>query len=113
MGASILFSILFGFTLLAHCWQAVHYRAWYTWVLIMSAIWQTAAFIIRCIGILNPLNEPVNNATYVLVLLAPLWINAFCFMVMARLVHMFMPQHSIFRLKGSWLAILFVFLDIL
>ncbi|KAI8937395.1 hypothetical protein NX059_005122 [Plenodomus lindquistii] len=113
MGASILFSILFGFTLLAHCWQAVHYRAWYTWVLIMSATWQTAAFIIRCIGILNPLNEPVNNATYVLVLLAPLWINAFCFMVMARLVHMFMPQHGILRLKGSWLAIIFVLLDIL
>jgi hypothetical protein len=113
MGASILFSILFGRTLLAHCGQAVHYHAWYTWVLIMSAIWQTAAFIIRCIGILNPTNEPVNNATYVLVLLAPLWINAFCFMVMARLVHMFMPEHRIFRLKGSWLAVIFVFLDIL
>jgi hypothetical protein len=89
MGASILFSILFGLTLLAHCGQAVHYHAWYTWVLIMSAIWQTAAFIIRCIG------------------------NAFCFMVMARLVHMFMPEHRIFRLKGSWLAVIFVFLDIL
>ncbi|KAF2472673.1 uncharacterized protein BDR25DRAFT_312599 [Lindgomyces ingoldianus] len=113
MGASILFAILFGLTLFGHCLQAVHYRAFYTWVLIMSAIWQTLAFIIRCIGIMNPTNEAINNVTYCLVLLAPLWINAFCFMVMARLVHMFLPHHRIFRVKGSWLAALFVFLDIL
>ncbi|KAH8723180.1 RTA1 like protein-domain-containing protein [Phaeosphaeriaceae sp. PMI808] len=113
MGASILFSILFGLTLIGHIWQAAHYRASYTWVLIMSAIWQTLAFIIRCIGIMNPTKEGVNNATYVLVLLAPLWINAFCFMVMARLVHMFMPDNRIFRVKGSIMAVLFVFLDIL
>lgn len=113
MGASILFAILFGLSLLGHCWQAVHYRAGYTWVLIMSAIWQTLAFIVRCIGIMNPTNEAINNVTYCLVLLAPLWLNAFCFMVMARLVHMFMLRNRIFRLKGSWLAVLFVFLDIL
>lgn len=113
MGASILFAFLFALTLVGHCWQAVHYRAGYTWVLIMSAIWQTLAFIIRCIGIVNPTNEVINNITYCLVLLAPLWNNAFCFMVMARLVHMFMPRHRILRLKGSVLAVIFVFLDIL
>jgi hypothetical protein len=108
-----LFAILFGLTTIGHCWQAVHYRASYTWVLIMSAIWQTVAFIVRCIAIIHPTNEPINNITYVLVLLAPLWTNAFCFMVMARLVHMFMLQNRIFRLKGSWLGVLFVILDIL
>ena len=113
MGASILFASLFGLTLFGHCWQAFYYRATYTWVLIMSAIWQTLAFIIRCIGIKNPTNEVINNITYCLVLLAPLWNNAFCFMVMARLVHMFMPLHRIFRLKGSVLAVLFVCLVIL
>lgn len=113
MGASILFAILFGFTLIGHVYQAVHYRAIYTWVLIMGTLWQVLAFISRCIGIMKPTNELVNNISYVLVLLAPLWINAFCFMVLARMVHMFMPNNRILKLKGSIMAVIFVLLDIL
>lgn len=113
MGASILFSILFGFTTIGHVLQAAIYRSSFCWVLIMSAIWQMAAFVIRCISIMNPTDEAIGNVTYCLVLLAPLWTNAFCFMVLARLVHMFMPKHRILRIKGSWLAVLFVGLDIL
>lgn len=112
MGASILFSILFGFTTIGHIWQAAHYKKPFTWVLIMSAIWQTLAFVIRCISIMKPTNVPINNVTYCLVLLAPLWTNAFCYMVVARLVHMYMPRHRIMRIKGSWLASIFVLLDI-
>ncbi|KAG9238183.1 RTA1 like protein-domain-containing protein [Amylocarpus encephaloides] len=112
MGASILFSILFGFTTIGHIWQAAHYKKPFMWVLIMGAIWQTLAFIIRCISIMNPLDVAINNVTYCLVLLAPLWTNAFCYMVVARLVHMYMPNHRLLRIKGSWLAVLFVLLDV-
>jgi hypothetical protein len=111
MGASILFSILFGFTTIGHIWQAAHYKKPFCWVLIMSAIWQTLAFIIRCVSIMYPTDNVINNVTYVLVLLAPLWTNAFCYMVVARLVHMYMPNHRIWRIKGSWLALIFVLLD--
>ncbi|RDL38703.1 uncharacterized protein BP5553_03043 [Venustampulla echinocandica] len=112
MGASILFAILFGFTTIAHIWQAAHYKKPFTWVLIMSSIWQTLAFIIRCVSIMLPTDVAINNVTYCLVLLAPLWTNAFCYMVVARLVHMYMPNHSIMGVKGSWLASIFVLLDI-
>jgi hypothetical protein len=112
MSASILFSILFGLTTSGHIFQAAHYKKPFCWVLIMSATWQTLAFIIRCVSIMNPTDVTVNNVTYCLVLLAPLWTNAFCFMVMARLVHMYMPNHRIAKIKGSWLASIFVLLDI-
>lgn len=112
MGASILFAILFGLTTIVHIWQAAHYKKPFCWVLIMSAIWQTAAFIVRCISIMNPTNVAINDVTYCLVLLAPLWTNAFSYMVLARLVHMYMPNHRILRIKGSWLSAMFVFFDI-
>lgn len=112
MGASILFAILFGITTIAHIWQAAHYKKPFTWVLIMGSLWQTLAFIIRCVSISMPTDMVVNNVTYVLVLLAPLWTNAFCYMVVARLVHMYMPNHRLLRIKASWMAFIFVLLDI-
>jgi hypothetical protein len=112
IGASILFSILFGFTMIYHIYQAAVYHTSFCWVLIMSATWQTAAFIIRCFSIEDPTNVVVNDVTYCLVLLAPLWTNAFCFMVMARLTHMFMPDKRILGIKGSRLGVYFVILDI-
>lgn len=113
MSASILFSFLFGLTTIGHIFQAWKYKTWWVWPLVMSGIWQTLAFIVRCLSIASPTNALLNEITYCLVLLAPLWTNAFCYIVLARLVHMFMPNHSLFKIKGSLMASLFVCLDVL
>ena len=110
--ASVLFAVLFGLTTAAHVFQAYHYRKTFCWVFIMGALWETLAFIIRSVTIQNPTNNSLYNAQFVLVLLAPLWINAFDYMVLARLVHMFMPDKQLARLRGRMLGVWFVLLDI-
>lgn len=96
-----------------HAYQAARYHTSFCWVLIMSAIWQAAAYIIRCISIQNPANVVINDVASCLVLLAPLWANAFCFMVLARLAHMFMPDRRILCFEGSKLSVYFVGSDMM
>ena len=78
----------------------------------MGALWETLAFIIRSVNIQSPANNAMYSAQLVLILLAPLWINAFDYMVLARLVHMFMPDKQLARFEGRRLGVWFVLLDI-
>ena len=47
----------------------------------------------------------------ILVLLVPLWINAFDYMLLTRMVHFFGPSRPLFRIRASTLAPIFVSLD--
>ena len=49
----------------------------------------------------------------ILVLLASLWINAFDYMLLARMVRFFVPSHNLFRIKASTFALMLMSLDVI
>jgi hypothetical protein len=39
-------------------------------------------------------------------------LNAFDYMVLGRMIHLFIPTHSVMGIRASWLSVVFVLLDI-
>jgi hypothetical protein len=110
--AAILFSILFGITTSFHIFQAHHFRKTFCWALIMGAVWETAAFVIRCISTQNPTSQGAYDPQFLLILLAPLWINAFDYMLLGRMVYYFLEDQKLFGIRAERMALCFVVLDI-
>lgn len=69
----------FCLTFLAHTCQGIYYRKLYTWVITMSALWQTIAYAFRIVRINAPTSLGNYAAWFVLILVAPLWTNAFVY----------------------------------
>ena len=78
-GAAIAFCVFFATTFLVHVGQGICYRKAYTWVIAMSALWQTVAYAFRIMSIKTPANLGNYAAWFVLILVAPLWTNAFVY----------------------------------
>lgn len=68
--ASILFTVLFGATTLAHIIQAAQHKKAYCWVIIMSGIWQTVCYIFRDLSIRNPDSFADYAAWFILILVS-------------------------------------------
>lgn len=111
--AAYLYAILFGLTLLAHIVQAIIYRKGYSWVIAMGALWEVGCYIFRIQSINQPTKESWYTAWFVLILLAPLWINAYVYMALGRMVYNFTASARILRVKAWRFGLLFVLLDIL
>ncbi|KAH7383135.1 RTA1 like protein-domain-containing protein [Cadophora sp. MPI-SDFR-AT-0126] len=115
---STVFLTLYFFTTTLHIYQARKYRKKFCWVLIMGAIWETAAFAIRCVSIERPTVEGVYDPQFLLILLAPLWINAFVYMVLGRMVYYFLGNGSaggggrMYGIRAERMAMVFVGLDL-
>lgn len=139
LGAAILFTILFGSTTCAHVAQAVIYRKKFCWVvsptpsslfpslchhrkrvltyhlalqIIMGSLWEFVGFILRDLSVQNQTQVEYYLFQQLLVLLAPLWINAFAYMVLGRMVHTFVPGQKVMGIKARRLTLYFVLLDI-
>jgi hypothetical protein len=111
---AIIFTILFGLTLGAHIYQAILYKKIrLCWVVIMGAAWEFSSFAIRSAGAKNQQSTPLAFASQILVLLAPLWLNAFDYMVLGRMIHYFLPEQKIWGIRARKLAVWFVCADIL
>jgi hypothetical protein len=78
----------------------------------MGAIWETASFIIRCISIQNPTSQGAYDPNFILFLLAPLWINAFDYMLLGRMVYHFLPDQQLYGIKAQRMTAYFVALDL-
>lgn len=111
-GAAIFFIILFSVTTITHLIQGIHFRKWYTFVIIMSGVLQITTFVFRTLSIYNPKNETFYAIWFVLILVAPLWTNAFVYMVMGRMVYNFIPNRRIAKIKAHRFGLYFVMLDI-
>ncbi|KAG4431398.1 hypothetical protein IFR05_013109 [Cadophora sp. M221] len=109
---SAVFAALFFATTAVHIFQAHKFKKSFCWVLIMGAIWETAAFVIRCISIENPTIEGAYDPQFILILLAPLWINAFAYMVLGRMVFFFLENKRLYGVKAERMALVFVLLDL-
>jgi len=111
---AIFFTILFGLTLGAHIYQAILYKKIrLCWVIIMCAAWEFISFALRSAGAKNQQSVPLAFASQILVLLAPLWLNAFDYMVLGRMIHYFLPEKKIWGIRARRLAVWFVCADIL
>ncbi|KIN02157.1 hypothetical protein OIDMADRAFT_28273 [Oidiodendron maius Zn] len=112
LGAAILFTALFGLSVLSHVFQARHHKKWFCWVLIMGAIWEFISSATRIESIKSPFDKQVSQTTFVFLVLAPLWINAFDYMVLGRMVHYYLPDKQLVGVKAQRFALYFVSLDI-
>ncbi|CAK5272339.1 unnamed protein product [Mycena citricolor] len=110
--AAILFSVLFGLTTLVHVVQAIMYRKAFCWVLIMAGAWETAGLVLRVFNVVATTSLAFGLPSQLLILLAPLWVNAFLYMLMARFVHFYMPEKKIAGVSARRLSLIFVLLDI-
>lgn len=111
-GAAYLFAILFALTTAGHVAQAIIYRKGYSWVIIVSALLQTVNYIFRVVSIKNPTSDAPAIIWFVLILIAPLWTNAYVYMVMGRMVYNFTSTAKLAGIKAWRFTLYFVLLDI-
>ena len=111
---ALIFAILFGLTTTAHIFQAfAHKKLRLCWVLIMGATWEFLSFGIRTAGTKMQQSTALATASQLLVLLAPMWVNAFVYMVLGRMIYFFVPEQQVWGIKGIKIAKIFVWLDVL
>lgn len=78
----------------------------------MGALWEFASFALRAVGAKHQESEAIATVSQILVLLAPMWINAFLYMVMGRMIYFFVPEKKVLGIKAIKIAKVFVWLDI-
>jgi hypothetical protein len=88
------------------------YRNGFCWVIIMASLWETGAYAFRALGSKNQQSSGIATVAQILVLVAPIWVNAFAYMVFARIVHFYAPTRKVWIFSPSMLALIFVTLDI-
>ncbi|RDL38767.1 uncharacterized protein BP5553_03107 [Venustampulla echinocandica] len=110
VGATITAAV-FGVLTGLHIWLAAKWKAKYCWVLIMGTIWETLSFIFRSISTRNQQSVGLELMSSLFVLLAPLWINAHCYITLSHLLYTVHPTRSILHIPAQTLSIIFVILD--
>jgi len=111
--AAIVFAVFFGITTFANISQAFYYRRMkLCWPLLMGALWEFASFCIRMVGTKHQEITSLAFVSQVLVLLAPMWINAFLYMVVGRMIFFFVPEQKVLGIKAIKIAKIFVWLDV-
>ncbi|KAL4926221.1 RTA1 domain-containing protein [Aspergillus undulatus] len=111
--APVLFSVLFGLTTLAHIFQAFVFKKRYAWVVIMGALWELLAFIMRSLFAKNQSKDAYNTPFTIFFLLAPIWVNAFLYMTLGRLIYFFIPGARLGGLSAGRFGHIFIWLEIL
>lgn len=111
--AAIAFSCLFGLVSIVHLMQGIIHKKPFTWVLIMGSCWECGGYIFRSLSVTAQKNVTLATAESVLILLAPLWINAFVYMLLGRMVQFFLDDRRVYNLKAKHFTWIFVSLDIL
>ncbi|CVL08833.1 related to phospholipid-translocating ATPase [Fusarium proliferatum] len=107
------FAVAFGLSTVAHLAQAIILKQKFCWVIIMGASWECICFIARALGARDQQQAAYVTVSTLLFLLAPIWINAFIYMIVARLVHFVIPQRRVARISAQWLAKIFVMFDVM
>ncbi|KAH8678857.1 RTA1 like protein-domain-containing protein [Tricladium varicosporioides] len=112
VGAAYAFAVFFGLTTIAHIAQAIVYRKAYSWVIIFSGLAQTLTYIFRILSILHPDSFAAYVAWFVLILVAPLFTNAYVYMALGRMLWNYVADAKIYRITAWRLGMYFVILDI-
>ncbi|KAH8888527.1 hypothetical protein GQ53DRAFT_795708 [Thozetella sp. PMI_491] len=105
-------SVMFGLLTLGHIVEAVVYKKRYAWVVCMGGIWETVAFVLGALGAHDQQNATFAIGHQLLFLLAPLWINAFVYMTLSRMVHFYLPDQKVWFIKSHIMSKIFVWADV-
>ncbi|KAK4545498.1 hypothetical protein LTR36_002848 [Oleoguttula mirabilis] len=84
----------------------------YSWVICFSGGLQTAAYVLRTISIRQVTNSSVYSLWFILMMIAPVWTNAYAYMVMGRMVFNFTSTGSVAKVKAWHFGLIFVLLDV-
>ncbi|OTB00507.1 hypothetical protein M426DRAFT_33304, partial [Hypoxylon sp. CI-4A] len=106
--AALALTILFGLLAVTHLYQAIAYRKKFCWVIVMASFWETMAYLFRTVSTRYQQNTGIYLVFQILILLSPLWVNAFVYMVLGRMVYYFTPSHKVFNVPAPTLAAAFV-----
>lgn len=79
----------------------------------MASTWETLGFAFRIMGARDPRASSWPTASQMLVLLAPLWVNAFVYMVVGRIVYFWLPDKRIWGIRATSLTRWFVWFDVI
>ncbi|KAH9895365.1 RTA1 like protein-domain-containing protein [Xylariomycetidae sp. FL2044] len=109
---ALIFAALFGMATLLHILQAIRYKKAYCSVIIMGSLWETAGYLFRAANTRDQQNTSLYMIWLAFNSLAPIWINAFVYMILGRLVWTFLSAQRIMKIRAPTLAALFVLLDI-
>ncbi|KAF7189394.1 putative lipid transporter atnI [Pseudocercospora fuligena] len=112
IGAAYLFAVLFGLITISHIIQAIGYRKLYSLVIIISAMLQTATYILRVLSIQHVTNDQFYTYWFVFMMIAPIFTNGYAYMVQGRMVYNFTASARIFRIPAWRFGLIFVLLDI-
>jgi len=111
--AAILFTVLFALSTLVHIFQGIYWRKWYSLVIISGGALEFIALLTRILSIQNPTSKALYSVWFVIIFISPLWINAFVYMIMGRMVYNFLPTQRLGRVKASRFGFYFVTLDVM
>lgn len=78
----------------------------------MAGVWETAAFALRAAGAKDVRQDVFGIVHQVLLALSPLWVNAYVYMVLGRMVYFFIPEKKCFGITAQRLTLIFVVLDV-
>ncbi|KAJ5727032.1 hypothetical protein N7493_006059 [Penicillium malachiteum] len=110
--AAIVFSVLFGLAWIAHTAQAFQYHKRFCWVIILGTLWECLGLVMRTVSTINQTESTTASAGQLLVLLAPLWINAYVYMIFGRMVYYYLPEKEVMGIKAEKLSMIFIWLDV-
>ncbi|KAJ5734846.1 hypothetical protein N7533_013249 [Penicillium manginii] len=110
--AAILFAVLFGLTTCVHIFQTYQYRMRNAWIISMGASLETISYILRLVCIHQVDLSHVYEAQFILILIAPMWMNAFDFLLLGRLVNYCLPDKRICGFAARRVGLFFVGLDV-
>ncbi|EJT99582.1 hypothetical protein DACRYDRAFT_90214 [Dacryopinax primogenitus] len=110
--AAIAFTVLYGLTTIVHFGEAIAYRKRFCWVIIMGSVWELVGLIFRTLTTMNQSQTTFVSISAPFILLAPIWINAFVYMCLGRMMHYFLPGERIFGIKAETIAVIFIWGDI-
>lgn len=105
-------AVIYGLLTTVHLILAIAFKTRYAWVVIMAGIWETTAFILHALGVHDQQNAAFADGWDILFLLAPLWINAFAYMSLARTVYCYQPDHKVWRVPAVGMSKYFVWADV-
>ncbi|KAJ1322965.1 RTA1 domain-containing protein [Microdochium nivale] len=114
LAAALAAAIVFGLITAAQAWMVfVRYKKGWCWVLVAACAWEFAGFAFRAASARAQNVMGLYLVSQIFVLLAPLWINAFAYIVLGRLIHVYRPaSHSLLGIPAYVFSAAFVALDV-
>ena len=80
----------------------------------MGGLWETLSFASRVVSTHKPTTKGIYDASFLLLIISPLLINAFDYMLLGRMVTFFLGSDTkIGGIRGSKMGVIFVCFDIM